>query len=217
VGIVPNSGTSEKNPPQHGATIAGNTVYDNNNAETAAIDIAQLAIGNGILVAGGNDNVVERNLVYDHDLVGIGVIPLPERVIDPDNPDAINFDARRNRVVANVVRDSRAADLGLVTSISDPADAGGNCFSNNQVSSALPVGLQQLVPCGRPASKRYQTDLARFVELLTAEKPGPADYRKVDLPDPPDLADMPGAADAPAHSAGRPQPVTIDAIDVPQQ
>ena len=98
VGIVPNSGTGEKNPPQHGTTIAGNTVYGNNNAKTAAIDIAQLAIGNGILVAGGNDNVVERNLVYDHDIVGIGVIPLPEKVINPDDPKAINFDARGNRV-----------------------------------------------------------------------------------------------------------------------
>ena len=104
VGIVPNSGTEEKLYPQHGITIVGNTVYGNNNAKTAAIDIAQLAIGTGILVAGGNDNVVERNLVYDHDLVGIGVIPLPEKVINPDDPKAINFDARRNKVEGNDVQ-----------------------------------------------------------------------------------------------------------------
>ena len=72
VGIVPNSGTEEKNPPQHDITVVGNTVYGNNNAKTAAISIAQLAIGNGILVAGGNDDVVERNLVYDHDLAASG-------------------------------------------------------------------------------------------------------------------------------------------------
>ena len=145
--------SGEANPPQHGATIVGNAVYGNNNGKTAAIDIAQLAIGNGILIAGGNDNVVQRNLVYDHDLVGIGVIPLPEKVISPDDPKAINFDARRNRVVANVVRQSRAADLGLVTSITDPTDAGHNCFSRNHVSSSLPVGLQKLVACGHPASR----------------------------------------------------------------
>ena len=69
-------------------------MYANNNAKTAAIDIAQLAIGNGILVAGGNDNVVERNLVYDHDLVGIGVIPLPEKVIDPDQPEGRSTSTR---------------------------------------------------------------------------------------------------------------------------
>ncbi len=215
IGIVPNSGTSEKNPPQHGATIAGNAVYDNNNAHTAAIDIAQLAIGNGILVAGGNDNLVERNLVYDHDLAGIGVIPLPEKIISPDNPDAINFDARRNKVVENDVHDNRAADLALVTSITDPADAGGNCFSENKVSTSLPVGLQKLVPCGQPPSKAYRTDLARFVQLLTVEKPGGADYRKVALPDPPDLPDMPDAQSAPVRPARAPQPVDVDTITVP--
>ena len=35
VGIVPNSGTGEEGYPQHGMTIAGNTVYANNNAETS--------------------------------------------------------------------------------------------------------------------------------------------------------------------------------------
>jgi hypothetical protein len=169
IGIVPNSGTSEKNPPQHGATIVGNTVYGNNNANTAAIDIAQLAIGNGILVAGGNDNVVERNLVYDHDLTGIGVIPLPEKVINPDNPDAINFDARRNKVIGNDVRESRAADLALVTSITDPTDAGGNCFSGNHVSSSLPIGLQKLAGCGHPPRRGNRPLL--FVRLLTVKKP----------------------------------------------
>ena len=215
IGIVPNSGTSEEDPPQHGATIVGNTVYDNNNDGTAAIDIAQLAIGNGILIAGGNDNVVERNLVYDHDIVGIGVIPLPEKVINPDNPDAINFDARRNRVIGNVVRQSRAADLALVTSITDPKDAGRNCFSRNRVTSSLPVGLQRLLPCGKPASKAFETDLARFVQLLTVEKPGPVDYRDVALPAPPDLPNMPDAEDAPPRPAGAPRPVDIDTIAVP--
>jgi len=215
VGIVPNSGSSEKNPPQHGATIVGNTVFDNNNGKTSAIDVAQLAIGNGILVAGGNDNVVERNLVYDHDIAGIAVIPLPEKVINPDNADAINFDARRNHVVANEVRDSRVADLALVTSITDPADAGGNCFACNQISSSLPVGLQQLAGCGHPPSRAYKTDLARFVQLFTADKPGGADYRTVALPAPPDLPDMPDAANAPARAAGEPQPVDVDSIGVP--
>jgi plastocyanin len=215
IGIAPNSGTYEEDWPQHGATIVGNTVYGNSNDGTGAIDIAQLAIGNGILVGGGNDNLVERNLVYDHDIVGIGVIPLPEKLIDPDNPDARNFDARRNRVIGNVVRDSRAADLALVTSITDPKDAGRNCFSRNRASTSLPVGLQRLVPCDRAPSTAFETDLARFAELLTEEKPGPVDYREVALPPPPDLPDMPNAADAPARPAGAPRPVDIAAIPVP--
>jgi hypothetical protein len=85
------------------------------------------------------------------------------------------------------------------------------------VSSSLPVGLQQLLACGRPAAKGYKTDLARFVQLFTADKPGGADYRAVALPAPPDLPDMPDAADAPAHPAGEPQPVDVESIGVPKR
>jgi plastocyanin len=211
VGIVPNSGTGELNPPQHGITIAGNTVYGNNNAKSAAISIAQLAIGTGILVAGGNDNVVEHNLVYDHDIVGIGVIPLPEKVINPDDPKAINFDARRNRVVANAVSDSRAADLALVTNLDNAKDAGGNCFARNRFSTSLPAHLERLVPCAGTPSPAYETDLNRFVALLAATKAGGADYKKVVLPKPPNRPDMPDASHAPARPAGSGVPMAIDA------
>ena len=108
---MPNSGSEELHPPQHGITVAGNTVYSNNNARTAAISIAQPRIGTGILVAGGDDDVVEHNLVYDHDIVGIGVIPLPEKVINPKDPKSTNFDARRNRVVSNNVSNSAAPPI----------------------------------------------------------------------------------------------------------
>jgi plastocyanin len=219
VGIVPNSGTGEANPPQHGATIVGNTVYGNNNAKTAAIDIAQLAIGNGILVAGGNDNVVERNLVYDHDIVGIGLIPLPEKVISPDDPKAINFDARRNKVERNDVRDSRVADIALVATLDDAKDAGDNCFAGNQFSTSLPPRLEVLVACGRAASSMYQADLARFVQLFAAEKPGGADYKTVVLPSPPTLVNMPDPQNAPARPAskGVPSAVDIDVIALPKK
>lgn len=210
VGIVPNSGTEEENPPQHGITIVGNTVYSNNNDKTAAISIAQLAIGTGILVAGGNDDVVERNLVYDHDLVGIGVIPLPEKVITPSDKKAMNFDARHNKVEGNDVSDSRSADLALVTSIDNPKDAGGNCFSANKFSTSLPAQLEKLVPCTGPPSPAFETDLAKFVTLLTATKPPSVDYRKVVLPPPPDLPGMPDAQNAPAVPAATNGPAATD-------
>jgi plastocyanin len=219
VGIVPNSGTEEQNYPQHGVTVVGNTVYSNNNAHTAAISIAELATGNGILLAGGNDNVVERNLVYDHDLVGIAAIPLPEKLINTDDPKAVNFDARRNRVVDNNAHDNRAADLGLVTSIDNPKDAGGNCFSGNTFTTSLPDNLEQLAPCDKPPSPVFMTDLAKFVKLLTAKKPPPVDYRKVPLPKPPTLPDMPNAADAPAVPAnsGVPMKIDVTTVTIPKQ
>jgi hypothetical protein len=217
VGIVPNSGTEELNPPQKDATFVGNTVYDNNNAKTAAISIAQLAIGSGILLAGGNDDVVERNLVYGQQLVGIGAIPLPEKVINPDDKKAMNFDARGNTVEGNDVSGSGSADLALVTSIDNAKDAGGNCFSGNHFSTSLPAHLEQLVPCGKAASPAFTTDLAKFVQLLTATKPGDNDYKTVVLPAPPALPDMANPKTAPAYPANEGVPMTVDiaAITLP--
>ena len=77
-GILPNVGTYEPCFPQRETTIAGNIVHSNNNGENDVIDFGQLALGNGILLAGGIGNVIERNLVYDHDITGIGIVPLPE-------------------------------------------------------------------------------------------------------------------------------------------
>ena len=210
VGIVPNSGTEEANPPQREATIVGNTVYGNNNARSAAIDIAQTAIGNGILIAGGDDDIVERNLVYDHDIAGIGVITLPEKVLSPGNKKAQNFDARRNTVRDNVTRNDRVADLLLVTTLSDAKDAGGNCFSGNQFHTSLPPNLEQLVPCGSAPSPSFTADIGRFAAAFTAGKPKGADYKVVRLPAPPLLEDMPDAATAAAHPADANVPMHID-------
>ena len=96
-GIVPNSGDGEKNPPQHDAVVIGNLVYDNNNGTTPAIDAAILGQGNGILVAGGNDDLVTKNRVFDHDIAGIGIVPIPDKTVWLPN---------RNRVVDNVVSNS---------------------------------------------------------------------------------------------------------------
>lgn len=217
VGIVPNSGTGEKLYPQRGTTIVGNEVANNDNAKTSAIEIAEIATGSGILLAGGNENVVERNLVTDHDIVGIGAIPLPEKLIDPDDEKALNFDARDNQIRDNIVRDSTAADLALVTSITSDTDPGGNCFSGNEFSTSLPADLESLVPCDG-AVGAFKTDLARFAELLTADKPPSADYRKVKLPKPGKLKNMPNARKAKARPATDMPALEVDleSIDVPK-
>ena len=210
VGIVPNSGTEEANPPQRDATIIGNTVYGNNNAKSAAIDIAQTAIGNGILVAGGINDTVERNLVYDHDIAGIGVITLPEKVLSPSDKKAQNFDARHNTVRDNVARDDRLADLLLVTTLADAKDAGGNCFAGNQFRTSLPPNLERLLPCGSAPSTAFTADIGRFAAAFTAEKPKGVDYKVVRLPAPPSLEDMPSAANAPVQPADENVPMHVD-------
>ncbi len=77
-GIVPNSGSYELCYPNRQTTVVGNLVYDNNETDNPAIDVALLAQGNGILLAGAVQNVVERNRVWDHDRTGIGLVPFPE-------------------------------------------------------------------------------------------------------------------------------------------
>ena len=208
VGIVPNSGTGEALYPQHGTTIVGNEVYSNNNASTGAIEIAEIAIGNGILVAGGNENVVTRNLVYDHDIAGIGVIALPETIIDPDNPEAIDFDAKRNTVRSNVVRDSARFDLLLVSTLKTATDDGRNCFADNAFETSLPSDLEALVPCTGEPVAGFENDLVTFNELLGGVKPPGVDYRTASLPDLPQLENMPRAKTA------RPRPATKGATIV---
>jgi len=212
-GIVPNSGTGEALYPQHDAVMIGNIVSSNNNDGTAAIDIAETVLGNGILLAGGNNNVVERNLVYDHDIAGIGIIPLPEKILNPDNENAVNFDARNNVVRANVLRDNRAGDLMLVTTLDDATDAGGNCFADNDYTTSIPA----TIPVCDAAPAAFETDLAWLVEFLGGAKPEGADYREVVLPDPGEQPEMPDAATAPARPANSGVPITIDldAIEVP--
>ena len=198
-GIVPNSGTGEKLYPQRETTIIGNSVYDNNNAGTAAIEIAQVAIGNGILIAGGNNNLVERNRVENHTVTGIGIIPLPETVLNPDSATAKDFDSKRNSVLANIVQ-KNLYDLVSVTSLTDASDSGKNCFAGNTYTTSSPPDIEKVLPCKKPAVG-YEADIALFASLLGSTKPPSIDYQAVALPSPPKLANMPKAKTAAARAA----------------
>jgi plastocyanin len=182
-GIVPNSGDGEKNPPQHEATIVGNVVYDNNNVETPAIDDAILAQGNGILVAGGDENLVTHNRVYDHVLSGIGVVP---------NPDETVWFGNRNRIVDNVVSNSGEADLAAFGGT-------GNCFEQNRFTTSKPSNIEAVLPCtgvGVPATD--ELDIQKYVD---PSKPPSVDYRKAKTPKPPHLPGMKNPSGAKARPA----------------
>ena len=208
VGIVPNSLTSEELYPQREAQIIGNHVYDNNNAQSAGIEIAVTAVSNGILVAGGRKNVVERNLVTGHQITGIGVIPLPETALYGDEPEVRDFDARDNTVRDNVTSGNQY-DLASITSLDDPSDAGGNCFADNEYTTSTPPDVEAVLPCNGPA-EGYAADIALFAALLGSEKAPAIDYKVVALPDPPaDLANMPRAKTAKARPATNEPSITV--------
>ena len=91
-GIVPNSGAYELCYPERESTVVGNTVNDNNYTDGPGISVSLLAQGNGILPAGGVRNLISKNLVYNHEVTGIGLIPYPEADAADDAPPREEWD-----------------------------------------------------------------------------------------------------------------------------
>lgn len=237
-GVVPNSGSYELCYPERNTTIVGNVVYSNNQGDTPAIDVALLAMGNGILVAGGVRNDIERNLVYDHDKSGIGLVPFLEedpndsvpgpekwdmtcaeqkqqRPVDPGT--AVLWDAQQNRVVGNVLEDNRQADL-LVASAGTDVSTLGHCFSGNTFTTSAPHNIETLAPCGATGSGDWKDGEYDILPWLGEQHPPSADWKTATLPALQPQANMPEAATAPAHPATD-VPMTIDvaSIQVPSK
>ena len=243
-GIVPNSGSYELCYPQRQNLIVGNTVHSNNQPDTPAIDVALLAMGNGILAPGGIANTIERNLVYGHARTGIGLVPFleegpnddvpaqrewpvpsdaqREQPLAADIPDTLLWDAYDNIVRDNVVLDSGEADLG-VAGVDALTGSLRNCWSGNDSSTSRPADLQSIAPCDGDVAAAdggaWDVDpLDVFAWLAAVDSQPPAvDYQVAELPPLPDLDDMPDAATAPAQPATDvPFPLDTDAITVPE-
>lgn len=242
-GIVPNSGSYELCYPQRQNLIVGNTVFSNNQPDTPAIDVALLAMGNGVVVAGGIGNTVERNLVYDHDKTGIALVPfleeganddLPaeeewtvecaEQRLEPladEIPETLLWEAYDNVIRDNDISDSRAVDLG-VEGVGAPTGTLRNCWSGNAGASSAPADLETIAGCGVEAAAAddevWTTAPLNVLQwLVDAETaPPPVDYEIAELPPIPDLDDMPDAATAPAEPAtNMPRAIDTDAITTP--
>lgn len=242
-GIVPNSGSYELCYPQRDNLIVGNTVYSNNNPNTPAIDVAMLAMGNGVVAAGGIGNTIERNLVYDHDKTGIALVPfleeganddLPtedewaqtcadqrEQPLADEIPEQLLWESYGNTVRDNAISDSRVADIG-VEAVSEPTGGLENCFLGNDITSSAPAALETLAPCGSEAvpadDEAWSVEPLNVLTWLTdAENAPPSvDYEIAELPPIPDLDDMPDAATAPAEPAtDMPRSIDVDAITTP--
>jgi plastocyanin len=234
-GIVPNSGSYELCYPERESTLAGNVVYANNQPDTPAIEVALLAMGNGILVAGGHRNLIVNNLVIDHDRTGIGLVPFPEE--DPSDdvptgdeldlpcaearelplaepgsiPDLLLWNAEDNEVRGNVVRDSRLADLAFATL--EGSDGLGNCFSDNQFLTSAPQRIEELAPCEGTGTGDWTLGALDLGALIASERPPPGDFRI--QPIPPAQEGMDDPEGAPFAPFSGPDPVDIDAITLP--
>jgi len=241
-GIVPNSGSYELCYPQRDSTIVGNIVYSNNQPDTPAIDVAILAMGNGILSAGGIRNVIERNRVWDHDKTGIGLVPFLEETANDDLPTAdewdltcdeqkdqmavvpdgaLLWDSIENQVRDNVLEDNRSGDI-VVASAGTDLSTLGNCFAGNTFTLAAPVALETLAPCEGEidVSGDWVTGALEVVTwLVEAEtRPPSVPYRDAVYPDAGPQESMPDAATAPAVPASATPPeVDLDSIVVPDK
>jgi len=135
-GIVPNTLNSERLPPQDAVRVLRNLVYSNHNRRTPAEPLQYPRFGNGIILAGGINNLVAGNLVWDHPNYGILVIAnLSKRVWIPSG----------NVVRHNAVWASGRADLALA------APAGrGNCFAAGRHQRSTPPAIQGLHGCSSP-------------------------------------------------------------------
>ncbi len=132
-GIVPNTLDSELLPPVHDVTIVGNLVHDTGNDIAPRFNAPHSGFGSGIIVAGGNDFLIERNRVVNSKTNGIAVMP---------NLDTNFWQSEGNVIRDNVVEGSARADLALAA----PA-RGGNCFEGNEARTTLPPGLQVFQSC----------------------------------------------------------------------
>ena len=151
-GIDPNTLDSEPNPPQDGDTIINNLVENNSNFDAPGKVLEYSAIGNGILLAGGKNNIVEGNRVSGHKYYGILVI---------SNIDKNFWQPSGNTVKNNVITNSGVADLALAS-----LSAGNNCFSNNKVARTVPPFLQITHACGSIFARAGGGDLSSVVILL---------------------------------------------------
>jgi plastocyanin len=204
-GIVPNSFGAEELSPQGQATIAGNVVSDNGDPRATRGNEAAYdpAFGVGIVIAGGQQDVMTKNRITDNDKVGIALAPSVGLEDVPHQP-------KGNRVTENVVAGSGMVDLGVV--LSDAAD--DNCFSGNTFTTSAPANIEQVMPCDAAGTGDFATgavDIAQFLDTTGNAKGG--GYKESPIPK--QQRNMPRAGKAKARPAGAPAPVDLDAIQVP--
>lgn len=198
VGIMPNSGDYEKYSPQRDAIFTGNQVYSNNNLEAPAFPQISPATGNGIVIAGGIGNIVERNAVWDHDNAGIAVIP---------NILGTSFPAKNNVVRNNTVSDSRLADLAIAET-----EESSNCFEKNVFLVSMPQNIETTRPCSGVA--QTGTSFFPIKEILARDLPRSPNVQTVK--DPPPQPNMPNAERrSRTIASATPPKIDIDAIKTP--
>ena len=174
-GIAPNTLDSELLPPERESYIIGNLIENNNNLEAPAWDAQYISLGNGVVIAGGNNNYVKNNVIANHDVFGLVI----SAALD-DN----YWPAHGNTIDENLIINSGKADIA-VTGISNL----GNCFKKNQFDTSIPPGIQLLnncnfnvLPMGSDLHGLWNL-IARVINANTGEY-AKGNWKEFDAPDP---------------------------------
>ena len=184
VGVAINSQNREFLAPQRGGlSLVGNDVSNNANRHAPK---GGEAFGIGIVVSGGRENLITRNLVRGNTVTGIVV-----------SPSVDGFPPLQNVVQGNAVGGS-AADLAL-----DSAGSGA-CFSGNRFASSFPPEIESALAC---PNQRTVTTRA----LSKPPAPPQVNFRRVRAP--PAQPNMPDAGSAAARIPS-PTPPAIDLAQV---
>lgn len=188
-GLVPNTLDTELYPPQRSTVIRDNLIHDNNSRTAPGRGLSPLAWGNGVVLGGGRENIVERNVIVRHAGHGVMIAPLA---------DANFWPAKANVVRANWISASGRADI----SVGGPMSVGNRVEAQQNDVRTAPASLGFAARRGGLGGE--ENDLTptlalalRIGRLRSAVYP---DWRT--QPVPPAQVSMPnpeGAAAGPAH------------------
>jgi plastocyanin len=177
-------------PPGRASTIVGNLVELNGSPLAPFGGGLSNMFGNGIMVSGGYDHLIERNLVRRNPNNGILITPLKDRHFWP---------AVANRVIDNTVVDNGRADLA----IGGPGVL-ANCFAHNVYRTSLPWGLEVFQGCNG-LRLPIAADPSAYLGvrgLLRQEQSSPNDDQKWrNRPEPSRQLNMPDSLNAPGQPA----------------
>ena len=208
-GIVPNTLDTELLPPFEEVTVVGNLVHDNHNPDAPALSGAWGSFGAGITLAGGNDSLVARNRVVNHERTGIFVTP--------------NMSKRFWMSGGNVVRDNVVSGSGIADLTFSGIATAGNCFEGNEVRTTVPPALQTFYGCdGLRLPMRYElgqvaVSLGRVAESREAAAAREDAWRDAPSPAAPDQPDLPEDAPVrPAVDVMASHDLELDAIPTPE-
>jgi parallel beta-helix repeat protein len=156
-GIHMLSETKEKEAPQEDVQIVSNRLDSNNNANTPTT--TPDLFGFGIVIAGGRNNVIDRNRTDDNVQVGILITAQGEFLSE-------NNIVRGNGSKGNGV--PFGFDLAYLIEGRPDVMSSGNCFEDNEYGSSSIDRIQENLPCEGAAPGPFKSQPLKSYDIPPA-------------------------------------------------